>query len=310
MKKPIRNVPASVRERLLKIAHATGQPNGELLDRFCIERLLYRLSRSAHRDNFILKGAMLLTAWGGGVPQRVTRDADLLGFGDSSIPNVTNIFSEICRTEVEDDGVKFDLESIRADGIRARDEYAGVRVELRADLGGAVVRVQVDVGFGDAVRPTEIVFPSLLDFPKPSLRAYSRENSIAEKFEAMTQLGIANSRMKDYFDIWHLCRVFDFDGTVLSETICETFDRRSAPIPAAVPLGLSAEFGSDKTKQIQWRAFWKKAVRREPTPELTEVVETVREFLQPAVTAAGQRKAFRGAWSPGGPWRVESIRGD
>ena len=184
MKKPLRDVAASVRQRLLTLAHASGQPDGELLDRYCIERRLYRLSRSPHREQFILKGAMLLTAWGGGVAQRVTRDADLSGFGDSSIPALQRTFREICATEVEEDGVQFDLGSIRAEEIRARAEYAGVRIELRAVLGGTVVPVQVDVGFGDAVRPAEITFPSLLDLPQPMLRAYARENFIAEKFEA------------------------------------------------------------------------------------------------------------------------------
>ncbi len=303
MKKPLRNVAASVRERLLKMAHATGQPNGELLDRYCIERLLYRLSCSPHRDQFILKGAMLLTAWGGGVPQRVTRDADLLGFGDSTVPVLERTFREICTTEVEDDGVRFDIESIRGDEIRARAEYAGVRVELRAELGGASVRVQVDVGFGDAVRPTELTFPSLLDFPKPSLRAYTRENSIAEKLDAMIQLGIANTRMKDYFDIWHLSRMFPFQGGELAETIRATFERRSSPLPASIPLGLSDEFASDPTKRLQWRAFWKKAVRREPMPELPEVVAAVAQFLLPSISAARRGEGFRSFWTPGGPWQ-------
>ena len=184
MKKPLRDVAASLWQRRFTLAHDSGQPDGELLDRYCIERLLYRLSRSPHREQFILKGAMLVTAWGGGVAQRVTRDADLSGFGDSSIPALQRTFREICATEVEEDGVQFDLGSIRAEEIRARAEYAGVRIELRAVLGGAVVPVQVDVGFGDAVRPAEITFPSLLDLPQPMLRAYARENFIAEKFEA------------------------------------------------------------------------------------------------------------------------------
>ena len=302
MKKPLRNVAASVRDRLLKLAHASGVPNSELLDRYCIERLLYRLSRSPYRDQFILKGAMLLTAWGGGLTQRVTRDADLLGFGDSSIPVVTQTFREICATQVEEDAVQFDLDSIRADEIRAREEYAGVRVELVARLGVAVVRVQVDVGFGDAVRPTEIIFPSLLDFPQPSLRAYSRENSIAEKFEAMAKLGIANSRMKDYFDIWHLSRSFDFDGVALAETLYATFERRAVHLPQSVPLGLSDEFAQDKVKQIQWRAFWKKAVRREPVPDLPRIVTAVSRFLLPAVVRAKRQEAFAEKWPAGGPW--------
>jgi hypothetical protein len=198
--------------------------------------------------------------------------------------------------------VQFDLDSIRGEEIRARDEYAGVRVELRAGLGGAVVRVQVDVGFGDAVRPTEITFPSLLDFPRPSLRSYSRENSIAEKFEAMIKLGMANSRMKDYFDIWHLSRTFEFEGTELAETIRATFVRRGSALPLSRPTGLSGEFSEDKAKQTQWRAFWKKAVRREPVPELPQVVEAITQFLLPAASAAGREEPFRQHWPVTGPW--------
>jgi predicted nucleotidyltransferase component of viral defense system len=305
MKKPLRNVGASVRERLLLLARSTGQPNGDLLDRYCLERFLYRLSCSEYRERFILKGAMLLTAWGGGVAQRLTRDADLLGFGDSSISGVRQVFRDICRVEVPDDGVQFGVDSILVDTIRAQQEYAGVRVELRASLAGAVVRVQVDVGFGDAVDPTELMFPSLLDFPQPSLRAYTRENAIAEKFEAMNKLGMANTRMKDYFDIWHLSHRFDFIGIELARTNAATFMRRGTPLPTGVPLGLSLEFAGDRLKQTQWRAFWKKAVRRELVPELPEIVSDIGEFLMPAVTAAKQDGEFNGVWPPGGPWQMQ-----
>jgi len=303
MKAALRKVGASVRERLLRLAHETGQPNSDLLDRYCIERWLHRLSCSRHRERFILKGAMLLIAWGGGVPQRVTRDADLLGFGDGSIASVTDAFREICSVEVPDDGVVFDLESVQGDSIRAQDEYAGVRVQLRATLAGAVVGIQVDVGFGDAVHPTELVFPSLLDFLRPRLRAYPRESSIAEKFEAICKLGMANSRMKDYFDIWHLSRLFEFDGPSVAHAIKATFERRGSPWPTGVPFGLSREFSGDRTKQTQWRAFWKKAVRRLPEPALPEVVEAVENFVMPAADAAKSGTTFAANWSPGGPWR-------
>ncbi len=302
MKPPLRNVAASVRDRLLKMARSTGQPNGELLDRYCIERLLYRLSRSEHRDRFILKGAMLLTAWGGGVTQRVTRDADLLGFGDSSLPALSQTFREICATVVEDDGVTFELDSIQGEQIRASEEYVGLRIELRANLGGAIVRVQVDIGIGDAVRPTEITLPSLLDFPQPFLRAYTRENSLAEKFEAMVKLGFINTRMKDYFDFWHLSRNFTFEGEEFGETLRATFERRGTPLPTAVPIGLSSEFALDRTKQVQWKAFWKKSVRREPTPELPEVVTAVAEFIMPVVQGVSGQKPYPKNWPPSGPW--------
>jgi predicted nucleotidyltransferase component of viral defense system len=291
MKPRRRNVAASVRDRLLRLARATGQPNGELLDRYCIERLLYRLGRSKHRDRFILKGAMLLAAWGGGIPQRVTRDADLLGFGDSSLPALKQTFLEICATAVEDDGVTFELHSIEGEQIRALEEYVGLRIELRAHLGGAVVRVQIDIGTGDAVSPTEISLPTLLDFPQPFLRAYTRENSLAEKFEAMVKLGFINTRMKDYFDLWHLSRNFAFEGEDLGETLRATFARRGTPLPTSGPIGLSTEFASDRTKQIQWVAFWNKLVRREPRPALADGVAGISEFIMPVVQAVVVKKA-------------------
>lgn len=303
MKKPLRNVGASVRERLLLLARSTGQTNGDLLDRYCIERFLHRLSCSRHRDRFVLKGAMLLIAWGDGATQRITRDADLLGFGDSSIEEVRKAFSEICRVEVPDDGVQFDVESIVADSIRSQKEYAGVRIHLLATLAGASVRVQVDVGFGDAVKPTELVYPSLLDLPRPRLRSYTREAAIAEKFEALTTLGMANTRMKDYFDLWHLSRTFEFEGDELVDAVRATFERRRTPIPKDVPLGLGAEFCGDSSKQKQWMAFWKKAVRREPVPGLQEVATAIVDFLIPVAASVQSDSGFKMSWSPGGPWR-------
>lgn len=291
------NTAASVREKLLQVSRATGRPNIELLDRYCIERLLYRLSKSRHRDRFVLKGALMLLVWGGGTVQRVTRDADLLGLGDSSIPSLVTAFQDICQTKVPDDGVVFDADSVQGDSIRALEEYSGVRLTLKARLGSALVRVQVDVGFGDAFNPVESEFPTVLDFPSPLLRMYSRENSVAEKFEAMVRLGMANSRMKDYFDIWHLSRNFEFDGKDLGKAIRATFKRRKTELPTGFPLGLSEEFANDKGKQTQWRAFWKKAVRKEPMPELPEVVAAVREFITSAYHVS-----FKGHWTAGGPW--------
>jgi predicted nucleotidyltransferase component of viral defense system len=297
MKKPGPNLSASVKEKLLQLSRATGRPNIELLDRYCIERLLYRLSKSRHRERFVLKGALMLLVWGGGSVQRVTRDADLLGLGDSSIPTLRSVFQDICRTPVEDDGVVFDAESVEGDSIRAHEEYGGVRLRLKARLGSALVRVQVDVGFGDAFNPVENDFPTLLGFPSPHLRMYSRENSVAEKFEAMVRLGMANSRMKDYFDLWHLSRKFPFDGKDLGDAIRATFQRRATELPADIPLGLSDEFGHDSANQTQWRAFWKKSVRLDPMPEFNEVVVQVRDFLLPAVAARGAT-----LWRDGGPW--------
>jgi len=281
-----------------------------LLERYCTERLLYRLSRSPHQSRFILKGAMLLIAWGEGSSERVTRDADLLGFGDNSPTAVVATFHEICGIKVEDDGVEFETDTIAAEEIKAEQEYVGVRVTLRARVGNARIPVQADIGFGDAftMEPEEIEFPSLLEMPKPVLKAYTKETSLAEKFEAMVTLGERNSRMKDYFDVWLLSQRFDFKGEPLARAIAETFTRRKTEIPSSVPVGLSPGFAADLTKQNQWKAFWRKAVRTEQVPDFKEVIKHAREFLLPPARAAKTGAKWAGLWNKGGPWTLAKIR--
>ena len=301
-----RNVAASVQTRLLQLSRSSKLSLQDLLERYCIERLLYRLSRSPHRSLFVLKGAMLLIVWGEGSSERVTRDADLLGFGDNSLAAVKATFREICAVGVEDDGVNFEIDTVVTEEIRAEQEYVGVRVTLRARVGNARIPVQADIGFGDAftLEPEEIEFPSLLDLPRPSLRAYTKETALSEKFEAMVTLGERNSRMKDYFDVWLLSRRFDFHGSLLAQAISATFARRKTEIPSAIPVGLGVNFADDTVKKTQWRAFWRKVVRTEPIPDFKDVVAIAREFLIPAATAAKHRKPFNDQWSKGGPWRI------
>jgi hypothetical protein len=186
----------------------------------------------------------------------------------------------------------------------------GVRVTLRARVGNARIPVQADIGFGDAftMEPEEIEFPSLLEMPKPVLRAYTKETSLAEKFEAMVTLGERNSRMKDYFDVWLLSQRFDFKGEILARAIAVTFARRKTEIQTAIPVGLSPGFAADLTKQNQWKAFWRKAVRTQPVPDFKEVIELAGEFLLPAAQAARTDTKWQSVWSKGGPWRVPKIR--
>ena len=301
-----RNVAASVQARLLQLSHNSKLSLQDLLERYCTERLLYRLANSPHRSRFILKGAMLLIVWGEGTSERVTRDADLLGFGDNSPTAAASTFQEICAVVVDDDGVEFDAESIKAEEIRAEQEYIGVRVTLRARVGNARIPVQADIGFGDAftLEPEEIEFPTLLEMPKPLLRAYTKETALAEKFEAMVSLGERNTRMKDYFDVWLLARRFDFQGDRLAKAIAATFDRRKTEIPSAVPVGLSTAFAEEPIKQTQWRAFWRKVVRTESTPDFTEVVKLAADFLLPAAKVACDKGESPGIWNGGGPWRA------
>ena len=250
-----RNVGASVRQRLLNLAHARGQPMELLLTRYALERFLHRLSLSPHRERFVLKGAMLLATWFD-EPHRATRDVDLLGFGDAAEDALLATFREIMAVEV-DDGVRFDLKGLKIEAIREEVEYGGSRLRTTAALAGARIPITVDIGFGDAVEPgvEDIDLPVLLDMPSPHLRAYPPETVIAEKFHAMVALGRANSRMKDYYDVWMLTSAFDLEPERLRRAITATFARRTTVIPSEVPDGLSDAFATDPGKQRQWDAF-------------------------------------------------------
>jgi predicted nucleotidyltransferase component of viral defense system len=211
MTKPAKDIGASVRARLLRLSKERKEDHQLLLVRYANERLLYRIAVSAYANQFVLKGAALFTLWTGRA-HRATRDLDLLGFGESTEAHVRQVFTEVLRLPVEDDAVVFDVASLTVGPIREDQEYGGVRVVLGARIGNAKLRLQIDVGFGDAITPQAetVEFPALLDFPAPRLRAYPRETVVAEKLDALVQLGMANSRMKDLFDMVVLSRMFDF----------------------------------------------------------------------------------------------------
>jgi predicted nucleotidyltransferase component of viral defense system len=296
---------ASVRQRLLNRAKERGDDFQLVLTWYGIERLLYRLSQSRHADAFILKGAMLFSLWSGEA-HRPTRDLDLLGFGDARVSRVEEVMREVCQVPC-DDGLEFDLASVRGQEIRSPNEYDGVRIKLAGRLAGARVPLQVDIGFGDAVvpPPETIDYPSLLDLPPPRLRAYPREVAVAEKLQALVQLGMANTRMKDFYDLWMLARQFDFEGERVAQAIAATFERRRTPIPAEAPLALTSEFHADAAKLTQWRAFLRRGSVTE-APELATVVELIAVFVMPPAAAARAGGAFASRWQKGGPWK----RGD
>ena len=284
MAREIVNIGASVRARLLQVGGRTGQNFELVLNRYAVERLLYRLTQSRHADRFVLKGAMLLMTWFD-EPFRVSRDLDLLGYGDPAPETVLEVFREIFGLE-EHDGVDFDADGARVDRIREDNEYGGLRIWTTADVGGARIAVNVDVGFGDATdpEPEMIDYPILLDMPPPRLLGYARETVIAEKFQAMVVLGRVNSRMKDYFDIWMLSRSFDFERSRLARAIAATFARRRTAIPDETPDALSTAFAADERKQRQWEAFVRN-VAAAPV-SLAEVVAALEAFLMPAAAAA------------------------
>jgi len=298
------DIGASIRARLLAKAKAGGQDFNLVLTRYALERLLYRLGASGYAERFLLKGALLFDLWFD-VPHRPTRDADLLGFGPAEIPALEALFRELCAAVVEpEDGIRFQAETVRAEEIRKEANYGGIRVTLVGLLAGARCPVQVDVGFGDAVTPgpEPVEYPTILpELPAPRLRAYPRETVVAEKFEALVTLGIANSRMKDYFDLWILASHADFDGDTLARAIRATFERRATRLPEGVPFGLTDAFAEDSQKQTQWRAFLARNAL-DPVP-LAEVLDLLRGFLMPALQAAWAAVPAPARWHPGEGWR-------
>jgi len=234
-----RNIAASIRARLKQQADAKKQDFNLTLTHYGLERLLYRLSISPHASNYLLKGALLFSLWYD-QPHRPTRDADLLGFGPDDVELTVNTFREICQIAVED-GIVFDAASVKGAVIRKEAGYGGVRIDLRATLDGARIALQVDIGFGDAVTPAAqiISYPVLLDdLPAPQLRSYPKYTVVAEKFHAICLLGMANTRMKDYFDLWVLMTEGSLDPIELRRAIAATFERRKLAMPSSLPTGL------------------------------------------------------------------------
>jgi len=280
----------SVQVRLARHAKEIGVDPNLVLTRYAVERFLYRLSRSAHVERFVLKGALLLLVWLGET-LRPTRDADLLGFGELSDDALVGIFREVCTVEVEPDAATFLPDSVRVAPIREEDAYGGRRVTLQARVGAARLTVQVDIGIGDAVTPAPqwLDYPSLLDLPRPRLRAYPRETVLAEKLHAMVLLGARNSRMKNYFDVRALLREEKTDVKKLARAIAATFERRRTSLPESVPTALSDVFADDAAKQAQWRAFLGK--NRIDAPALEEVVADIRAGLAIPLAKARELKA-------------------
>ena len=307
-RKPV-NLPASIATRLRNIATTKRIDLAFVHRRYAIERLLYRLSASDEREHFVLKGAMLFTAWLPD-PFRPTQDLDLLGFGDAAVTAVAERIAAICRVSVPDDGLVFDVGSLKAEPIRGNQEYGGVRVKLTASLARTKIPVQIDVGFGDAVTPgiVELEFPALLDAPAPRVRAYPKETVVAEKLHAIVLLGTVNTRIKDYYDLLALARLFEFDGVVVRDAIIATFERRGTPLPASAPVGLTREFADDQQKVRLWDAFTnREALLLEPG-DLGGAIEDIAAFLLPPLTAANAGKPFVRQWKAAGPWLTTRKR--
>jgi predicted nucleotidyltransferase component of viral defense system len=294
-----KNSAASIRARLLSLSKDKGEDYQRVLGRFAIERFLYRLGVSIYRDRFVLKGATLFTLWTGET-HRPTKDLDLLGRGSSAIADVEQVFRAICEV-TEDDGILFESQSVEGTTIKENDEYDGVRIKFRAQLAGATIPLQVDIGFGDAVYPEPelAIFPVLLPMSAPIIRAYPREASIAEKLHAMVQLDIRNSRMKDFYDIWFMANTWSFRLELLRSAITLSFQQRGSTLPNGVPFALTDEFLTDAQKMQQWKAFVGRLNAGDKAPSLAEVGVVLRAFLLPCVSSQAD---IAQVWTPALGW--------
>jgi len=258
---------------------------------------------SPHADRFILKGALMFPVWSGPA-SRSTLDIDLLGRIDNSLETITAAMKSTSIIDVEDDGMSFNPRSVTAQRITEDADYEGVRVRLQGTLGTARISLQIDIGFGDVIvpEPGKVTYPVILDFPAPELSGYTMETTIAEKFQAMVRLGIANSRMKDFYDIWFLSRMFDFKGKMLAEAIAKTFENRSTPVTIDSAV-FDASFPKDQVKKSQWQGFVRKANLTGPPDDFEEILAAIRGFLEPPAAALAEKRVFRKTWSASGSWR-------
>ena len=298
------DVASSIFQRLLNQARANKEDFNHLLNRYGMERFLYRLSISSYQDEFILKGASLFLVWQS-QNYRVTKDVDFLGYGDPSPERLADVFKEICGIECSvDDGITYLSESVKAQVIKEEQEYEGVLITLTGLLKQARILIQVDVGFGDVITPTPefIEYPSLLKQPAPKMRAYPRYTLVAEKTETMVKRGMANSRMKDFYDLWILSKLFDFEGRILSQAIANTFKHRGTKKPGNEPFAFTDEFYLDTQKQTQWKAFVRKYKPKEVIEDFGLLIAEISKFLMPVLGKSGDTNIDEQIWNPGKGW--------
>jgi hypothetical protein len=304
MSKEIKNLPASVHERLKALAKERGRPFQELFYYYAIERFLYRLSRSRYANDFVLKGGLLFLGWGIEL-RRPTRDIDALGYLENSIDNLVTVVKGICTQDVQPDGMKYDPGSVRGARIIEEADYQGLRIYFNGTLGEAFVQLHLDVSFGNVITPAvcSMTYPTLLGMPSILLRSYPCETAIAEKFHAMVVLDDINDRMKDFYDIWLLSQQVKIPGQPLASAIQATFVSRHTTLPGKIPTALTDEFG--QTRQADWERFLRRSnLAVTDFPSFTAIVAMLREFLWPVVLTANDDDAFNRIWQSGGPWEV------
>ena len=307
--KEIRNVPASVHQRLLNLARNQGVEFNLVLQRYAMERFLYRLSVSNEVDRFTLKGAALFRVWTG-QELRPTRDIDFLASAPEDHAALRTSFEAICTVPCPQDGVIFDPATMHMRDIREEQPYGGVRMRMEGRLGQARLHLQVDIGFGDVITPEreERDYPTLLDLPAPRLWTYPRETLVAEKFDAMVSRGMTNTRVKDLWDIACLARRFAFDGETLRTAIKETLRRRQTPLAGEKPVALMPGYYLDATRAQRWQVLQGQIGAPADGPALlVDAGEELLRFLVPVRDSLIEGEPFAQAWPAGGPWR-QSIQ--
>jgi len=304
MRNNIKNIQASVRAQLQNKAKESNSPFAEVLQYYGMERFLYRISKSEYVNKFILKGALLFDVWQL-KERRTTLDIDFLARFDNRIASIEKVIKTFCKVAVVPDGLAFDSETVKGQRIKEEAEYEGVRVKFVGFLDRSRVPMQIDVGFGDSIypRPKTIEYPVILDFPKPKLKGYSLESVISEKFEAMIKLGLLNSRMKDFYDIWLMKRQFDFNGLNLSEAIKRTFTHRRTDLPKKRPIFAEEIYDEKSDRQTLWKAFLKKGDIKNVPEKLAITAVEIENFLIKPITAVNKAQKFDGQWKAPGPWK-------
>lgn len=304
MKKDITNIQASIRTRLKNKAKETNRPFAEILQYYGMERFLYRFSRSKYADKFILKGALLFTVWQ--VPERrTTLDIDFLARYDNKVASIETVVRDICKVPVDSDGLIFDSETVQGRKIKEDADYEGVRVKFIGFLERSRIHMQIDVGFGDIIypKPQVIDYPTILSLPKPHFKGYPVESVVSEKFEVMVKLGLLNSRMKDFYDIWLMIRQFNFNGSDFAEALKRTFEHRKTNIPEGKPLFAEEIYDEKSDRQALWKAFLRKSNIKHTPEKLAMIAREIEDFLIKPLDAINKAKEFVGEWKAPGPWK-------
>lgn len=292
----------SIRQRISNELRSRGEDPSVGLQRYAVERFLFRLGTSPHRDRLVLKGATLFAIWG--TAYRPTRDIDFTGYGSSDEGAVRKQIREICESRDAVDALLFDTDSISTEPIRDGSEYKGLRVRLQAQLGSSQIPIQIDIGFGNAIvpGPEEQEVRTILGDPPPRILAYPPESVVAEKFNAMVTLAERNSRYKDFYDLYTMACEFSFERSTLVHAVRATFERRSTPIDTASPVALTPAFYADEQRHVQWRAYvTSKDLTNAPT-DFVQVGELLLPFLRPLWEGLRAEMATDGRWRRGGAW--------